>query len=134
MKAKLFIVSLVSVCLQATNAASANYVCESEFLAGFKFNGDWVVNQGTYDYDKFLVSENEGVVSIRPFGDNGAPGFFPNECEAREFAIVCNSVTGQFRLSKVSRRYLDSYTLGFWDGVDNSDNTPNITIGSCAEM
>jgi hypothetical protein len=133
MNASLLITSLV--CLQATSALSANYVCESEFVAGFWFDGDWIVNQGIYNLDKFLVSENDGVVTISAFGSKSAPPFFgPLACKSEPTAITCDTSYGQFRLSKLTRRYVESYVEGYWDGVDNNDNTPYVKIGSCAEM
>ena len=133
MKAKLFIASLV--CLQATSALSANYVCESEFAAGFWFDGDWIGKQGPYHYDKFLISDDDGQVTISAFGNRSAPRFFGGfACKSEPLAITCDNYWGQFRLSKRSRRYIESDLLGYWDGVDNNENTPIVKIGSCAEM
>lgn len=134
MKAKLLIASLV--CLQATSALSVNYVCESEFLAGFYWsNGDWIGTQGTYNSEKFLVSESDGVVIISAFGSKLAPPFFgPLACKSEPTAITCDTFYGQFRLSKLTRRYVESYVEGYWDGADNNANSPHVIIGSCAEM
>jgi hypothetical protein len=46
----------------------------------------------------------------------------------------CMVVGGEWSMSLKSMRYLNTYTWGYVDGVDNNDNTPTVEIGKCTKI
>jgi len=139
-------VSLISVLLSFTVTALADeptYLCVSEESTGFVFEkGSWRranFNVADEKYivrrikeDEFGFKDKDNPYGVFALGEN-----FPEfRCSISEDSknYICRIGLGQFLFSPKSGRFIKTYTSGYWDGADNSDNTPHITRGRCSKI
>lgn len=132
-KQKMCTAALALFIATTSGAASAeSYLCVVEKVTGFFLkNNDWVHTRFK-DGGKWLISlENGGKAT--EFGREYS--LFDNEdCQTFTTFISCHNNFGHMKMATDTLRFSTSYTHGFVDGTENNDNTPTISIGTCAKM
>ena len=107
------------------------YICVDEQNTGFVYEGGkWEVAR--FNLGKWLVNTEEGG-KVTKFGQDYS-SFSGEDCPSMSNLIFCMSGHGHFRMSSETMRFSRSYTHGYTDGAENNDNTPVLTIGTCAKM
>jgi hypothetical protein len=114
--------------------AQDSYLCISEASGGVAYNS----NQNKWEGTKFKT-ENEKIILIKKNSQWKLKEFghsFENDCsEMSEYGILrCQISFGEFIFNSKTKRYLESYILGYIDGKDNNKNTPSVTIGKCSPL
>lgn len=78
------------------------------------------------NYDAFMKgcwTQADQLKKINPYMSFGGNG-----------SITCNLAGGELKINLQKLRYLQSYTFGFVDGIDDGGNTPLVEIGNCTKI
>lgn len=127
----------------SVSAEDITYLCVSEESTGFYYEkGSWGRRYFNVSEDKYILRKiKEGEFGFKdkenPYGVFELGGKHPTiRCFISEHSndFICRVGFGQFFFSPESGRFIKTYTAGYWDGVDNNDNTPNITRGRCSKI
>ena len=115
-------------------SAQNTYLCVPSKITGFSYDGatkSWEQTRFTTDDSKKLLVKVNNQWEWRSFGQQ-----FGDKCGVMSDAgwINCRLLFGTLRFNKNNLRYIQTYTVGYTDGVNNNDNTPSITIGTCTPL
>jgi hypothetical protein len=126
--------ALLGAALAVTTFASAasaetSFICIQEQVTGFRYiNNRWERANFTPDM-RFLVNiRNDTSAVVTRFG-----GGSEKECFIYQSTVTCQDPFGIFRMDISTQRFLETYNRGYIDG-DETDNTPTVSIGTCAAM
>jgi hypothetical protein len=62
-------------------------------------------------------------------------GIFQNFAVIKDQVIDCSILSTQtFKISMDTLRFMEIYSGGYIDGKDGEDNTPSVTVGTCARV
>lgn len=145
MKFKFRAISLLMVvAIPAVQAdAETNYFCTSDLATGFS-NEDGVWIKGGFKADqKYLVRrlkdnekydfiEKDRTHAVLRMGGTGLPSYTCYISVGGYY--ICDSVLGEFKFSPEAGAFIATYTIGYWEDKEDTDNTPYIEIGVCAPM
>ncbi len=110
------------------------YICVQNLSTGFSYNS----NSKTWERTAFKVDEEKKLLKKIPsgwkwsnFGSN-----YGHECgEINNSGFLnCNTLFGELRFNRNTLRFVETYTVGYTDGVNSNSNTPNISIGTCSPL
>tara|TARA_Y100001934_G_C12152397_1_gene677947 strand:- start:256 stop:693 length:438 start_codon:yes stop_codon:yes gene_type:complete len=119
------------------------YLCVSEESTGFYYeNKSWGRAHFNVSDEKYIIrkiKENEFGFEEKetPYGVFTLGGQNPvYMCFIDEYSndFRCKVGVGEFYFSPESGRFIKTYTAGYWDGVNNNDNTPHIARGRCSKI
>ncbi len=138
------ITALVILSILATAANAEQYLCVADAATGFYFeDGKWISTKFRTNSSKYIIrrfkegeyfSTEAKPYGVFPLGKKAAKYscYGPNPPEVRNFN--CDGGFGEFLFSPKSGRYLRTYTVGYYEGVDTNKNSPQIEIGKCSEI
>ncbi len=141
MKLTIFATVLFSMLVTAANADP--WLCVGKVSTGFTFQNDkWEQTKFNVENEKYILRKlKEGEhffgakaqtyglfilgndMSGLPCDDVSQPGMF-----------TCLSSSSEFKFSTKSGRFLMTHTAGYWEGKDDADNPPFISIGRCSKL
>ncbi|SFL38498.1 hypothetical protein SAMN05216302_10744 [Nitrosomonas aestuarii] len=117
----------------------AAYLCVVEESTGFHFeNGKWGRAHFNVSEEKFIIRKikpdelyfnKDHPYGVYRLGKNSAS----LRCKAGK-NIVCDAGLGELLFSPESGRFIKTYPIGYWDGSDNNEDTPNISRGRCSKI
>lgn len=114
--------------------AQENFLCVSEALGGVAYDKTkkrWEGTKFTNTNQKIIISKKNDDWKIREFED----GFERNCGKITEHGILrCDVFFGEFVFNINTKRFLQSYMVGYINGEDNNNNTPAVTIGTCGKF
>ena len=126
--------SLIAACI-INNAAAQDYLCIPTAAAGFTYKSSskkWEHAFFRLDDKKIILKKTEDGYQWRDFGRRSGPtcadGF--NEYDY----LHCQTYFGSVIFNRKTLRYIETYLAGYHNGVDNNNDTPNITIGTCTPL
>ena len=139
---KILLISLLFSFSLAVGAEDLSFLCIAEGASGFRFeNGSWHsvafdVSEAKYILKKVKESEFGFEDKENPYGlyDFGESSTITRCSQSESGDFMCLVGTGDFFFSPSSGRFIKTYTLGYWDGVDSNDNTPHIERGRCSKI
>jgi hypothetical protein len=128
------IVGLFLFLLSLSVFAQDTYLCVPSKATGFSYNTtskNWEQSAFRIGDEKKLLKKVGNQWEWRTFGQQ-----FGEKCGAMSDAgwINCDLIFGTLRFNKNKLRYVETYTVGYVDGVNSNANTPFITIGTCSPL
>lgn len=119
-----------------------DYICVAEASTGFSYDdGEWNIRSFNANKRKYLIrllteSQKNGY-----YKDSTA-GVFPLGekhpligCIFRDDKIICKAGKfGEMYISTQTKRFIQSYPIGYWLPGRYNQNSPNITRGTCSEL
>jgi len=123
--------------------AQEAYICMPLKKTGFKFEAqsrNWEQANFKTEGDKKILKYTNGAWEWNRFGQkhsfsNCNDGGFSNKSDFNSAGFIfCDTFGGSVRMSKNSLRYIETYLLGYADGIDKDPDTPLIEIGTCSPL
>lgn len=124
--------------LSFNSFAQKTLLCVTEAVSGVSYDSSskkWRSTAFKNNNEKHFLIENKGEWKYKTFED-----FFEAKCNhyrigsTQEFRLICPILEGEFRYGSSKKRFLSSYLVGYFDGSDNNNNTPAVSIGTCTEI
>ena len=134
----------------------ANYFCQPLASGGIKFFEQRKVwdgvkfNLGTGFVIKLTSISDEGSgdsppqqvsVELKNLGEDSSENCWPARktgtyltIQERQTGFSCVTFGGTLIFNYETLRYLETYTWGYTDGVDDVSDTPAITVGECTKI
>ena len=142
MKQYLFSIGL----LFSTFSYAEKYTCIADLTTGFSFNASlarWESTNFRNYQNKYIVSKSDREGEECKITKIGYK-FQQAGCE-RSFNesgyLFCKGMGGKFKINKHNGRYLQSYTIGYYnvapsisEMTDKDSSTPVIEIGKCSPL
>jgi len=132
MKSVVTLVALFSAC--SIVSAQTAYLCIPNGASGIS----WNASKKKWGHTNFNVSNVKHL--LKKTGDGWEWSKFGQssgiKCdEINDYGYLnCTLYFGDLRFNKKNLRYMTSYFIGYVDGKDNDDNTPNIEFGECSPL
>ena len=140
---KLLTVCLLLLCSGSVMAEKEQktYLCITEIAGGIKYDSSvksWKEAKFKTP-EKYLIKFNDkdyplSSATISEFGTGYPIYYCEEEGKYKVAPLVCHSPFGHFHFNKKTLRFLESYMLGYIDGIDNNDNTPLVRGGTCSPL
>ena len=127
-------------------ANAEKWLCIEEQSTGFRFkDSEWVVSN--FKLRKFLIIKEKSGYWVEEFGTK-KPIFRPDhywltddgdDCkyvtdDSEGMYLLCENIIHKMIFHPKTRRFVYWYFWGYWDGVENNDNTPKMQIGECSSL
>jgi hypothetical protein len=124
-------------------AGAQSWVCVADHATGFKYDGNkWNAAHFKTD-EKFLVTKSDNPKTakwvVKKVGES-FPTAFCEEDFTPSGALRCSGFE-EFRFNKKNLRFMSLYAIGYvTDGIGlealgkEGQNTPALTIGTCAQL
>ena len=125
-------------------AANADpWLCVGKVSTGFTFqNEKWEQTKFNVENEKYILRKlKEGEqffgAKAQTYGlfilGNDTSGM-PCDDVSQPGMLICLSSGLEFKFSTKSGRFLMTHTAGYWEGRDDTDNSPFISIGLCSKL
>lgn len=127
------IITVILLSISSIAVAQDAYLCVPSKITGFSYNNStksWEQTNFRVGDDKNLLKKVGNQWEWRTFGKQSGM----NCIQSSSSWIHCDLFYGTVRFNKVNMRYVETYVLGYADGVKNNDNTPAVTIGTCSSL
>jgi len=128
---KILLIALFPILSFAQNS----YLCVPTSSTGFKFDSNTKKWNSTFlsnDLKQILIKTDSGW-QWRDFGRN-----WGLKCDLKfedDGLIICPVFYGEVKFNKKTLRYIQTYTAGYVEGIDNNKpDTPGMTIGTCSPL
>lgn len=125
------------------SAGGISYYSQTKSWRGAVFNPDqkFVLVVKTIG-SRMDVSDKINIVevTITLSGSNVTTGCFvfggvPHSTVEEKYDVIrCSANLSDFTISRRTNRYLSIYPIGYINGIDNNDDTPAITAGTCTRI
>jgi hypothetical protein len=134
MKTTKTLLSLFLLMLFPASYAQDAFLCVAIKSTGFSYSN----STKSWEHARFKVGDERKLLKKvgdtwewRDFGRN-----FGEQCgRMNEHGwINCDFLLGSMRFRRKSLRYIETYTIGYTSGIENNENTPAITIGTCTPL
>jgi len=125
------ILAIISLCLfQSLSYASDSYLCSADQAAGIIYTKNHWQASILEASRKYVVSKSGSAWSVKELGQS-APFA---QCHGDINNLRCNGNTGldNFYFKGSSLRFLFTYSVGYWNGVDLNTDNPQVEIGRCS--
>lgn len=122
------------VLIPLSGFAQNSYLCLPNSSAGFSYNNaskKWERSFFNVGDTKNLLNKSAKGWVWSEFGEKG--GYACKEPKDGS-VIRCDLILGELIFDKKTQRYIKTYVVGYTDGRDDNNNTPNMTIGSCTPL
>jgi hypothetical protein len=114
---------------------ASTYLCIPDFGTGFSYTPEkkaWEVTRFRTKDRKYILSKSSGEWIWKDFGSDSG---YPCSEFDKSGVIACGfGGVADVAFSRNTMRFRDSYLSGYVDGIDNSHNTPSVTIGTCTKL
>ena len=128
---KILLIALFPIFCFAQNS----YLCVPTSSTGFKFDSNakkWNRSFLSNDLKQILI-KTDGGWQWRDFGREW--GLVCDKDFEKDGLLICPVFGGEVKFNKKTLRYIQTYTAGYVEGIDNNkSDTPGMTIGTCSPL
>ena len=144
MNYSLILISITILFFSSFARGQEAFICIPSARTGFAVNDatkKWEVTRFSINEDKKILKKINAKWEWRKFGDKGGYSDCNNRADTNSKDgfnsagfIFCEVLGGSMRMSKKSLRYIETYEIGFFDGIDKNADTPMIEMGTCSPL